>query len=226
MQFFPVHPRIQRHRHRHLACQRQKFPQQLALHRCKSGKSVQHHFAASEHPGFVHPFADHIQDFLRGHVPLPQIFPESPVNHLDVLQLVKQHRLPGGNLQQLIHPGRADIVLHQLGDQGFHLADRSRLLQTVPQHLQIFPLLLHYPLQHQGFPGILQHRPGVSAHLLENPVGEALKAEHVDIQDAAPAAHGHQLLLGLHAELLRHDHQIPSVRMPPGLVQHSLIQKM
>ncbi len=48
--------------------------------------------------------------------------------------------------------------------------------------------------------------------LLEDAVGEAPEGEHIHIQDALRAARQDKILLRLHRILLRHDHEIITVR--------------
>jgi hypothetical protein len=45
------------------------------------------------------------------------------------------------------------------------------------------------------------------AHFLKDPVCKALETEDVNVHDAPPGVHHHQILLRLHGKLFRHEDQ-------------------
>ena len=76
-------------------------------------------------------------------------------------------------------------------------------------------LLLHYDFpQHQVLSRLSEHGPAVASHLFKHAVRQPAKAQDVNVHDPPVRMHHHEVLLRLHRKLLRHDHQIITVRMP------------
>ncbi len=87
------------------------------------------------------------------------------------------------------------------------------------QNRQFLFQLSRHPLEYQALSCVVQYRNVLPAHLLQNPVSQAAKTEHVYVQDTALVVQKHQILLGLHGKLIRHNHQkiLPGVfSRPPG----------
>ena len=74
-------------------------------------------------------------------------------------------------------------------------AKRRQLVLQIRRHL----------LEHQALARVVQHRGLPSAYLLQDAVAQTAEAQDIDVQDATAVAQEHQVLLGLHGELVGHD---------------------
>ena len=87
----------------------------------------------------------------------------------------------------------------------------------------MLPVLLGQTPDHQAFARLLQHL-SAAAHFIKHMIGQALKALHIDIHNAVRRVARHQILLGLHGKLFRHEQHIPLPGMGNGIPDDLLLQ--
>ena len=110
----------------------------------------------------------------------------------------------------------ADAVLHEFGEHRFDLIDHARRVDPPLQDLQIVRAARSHPPQQQALADIVQDSAPVLPRLLEDAVGQAAEAQHVNIHQDPGRMVLHQVPLGLHGILLRHDHDIFCTVPAPG----------
>ena len=101
----------------------QHFPQHLVLKRRKSGKPIQYDHTVLQHSRFVHHIAENVQNFFFCNIFICKIFFKCLIHHLDILQFPGKIRRLICLRDHIIHAIRGNVVLRQLGNNGFHLTD-------------------------------------------------------------------------------------------------------
>ena len=97
-------------------------------------------------------------------------------------------------------------------------------LQVASENREIFPLLSRHLAKHQTLSRIIQNRQFLAAHLFHNPMGQSAEAQNVNIHNRVAGMFHHQVHLGLHGKLIRHDKQVIFIRMLQGLVYDMVMQ--
>ena len=123
----------------------------------------------------------HLQKFLRRHIVLRHPLLKGLVEDTDILPFIIEAWLALKAFQDPVHLFRLDPVLSQLRDHGFHLADVAVFLHTSSEKGQLFLVLHGAATDHQIFSGLLEDPPPVRPQVLQNPEGQTLKAQHINI---------------------------------------------
>ncbi len=92
------------------------------------------------------------------------------------------------------------------------------------KHHQLPPVLSRHLPQHHGLAHVIQHLKVLHGQLLENPVGQPLKADNINIHGAVVWMAGHNVLLGLHGELLRNNDKIKLLRVLNRFLNDPVVQ--
>ena len=144
---------------------------------------------------------------------ISQIVPEGLIQHPDIPELFLQQRVFRGLFQHMGQLLLSDIVLHEFRKERFDFVQTAGAVHLAAQVGQIPGSFLGQFPQHHAFSRVGQDGAGIAPHLLEHPVGQALEAQHIDIQDALARGLLHHGPLGLHGELLRHNDIIKYIRV-------------
>ena len=78
--------------------------------------------------------------------------------------------------------------------------------------------------EHHGLSHVIQHRQALHRQFFKHPVGQALKADNINIHHTVVRMQRHNLLLGLHGKLFRHQGKIAAAGICHGLADQILIQ--
>ena len=206
--------------HTDLFRQPQQLLQQFHLYGGKSIVAIQGDDAASHRLRLLYHLLQRVQKLLHRQVHPLQIFPEALIDYQHILQFKIQLRI----LLILLHDApeflRLHPVLRKLREQGFDLGYVAQLLQVSAQEHQLVFLLLGDAAQNQVLARILQDPAVLASHFAKDPVRQTFKAQHVDIHDPVPGMHPHQILLGLHSKLFRHNDQELLLRILHGPPDH------
>ena len=201
---------------------RQKLLQHAKLYRGEAGEAVKEKRRAVKNMGIRQGLVEPVQKLLLRHEAVAlHIGKKGLVDHGQILQLA----LHIGGIAPFRHQPqhlRQNPVLVELGNLGLQLIQEARLVQLTLVETELrTELSQHLPEDHD-FSEIVDDSWQCNAFFLKNPVGHALKAHDVDVQDAVPPV----LRMGqdppLHGQgvLLRH-HQNPLLlKIPRSLPEH------
>ena len=123
--FIRVLPLIHNNRHINLRTEPEQFSKHTDLHRRKSGKPIHQHLTVFDQRRFFQLPRQNFQHILRRHITVFQIFLKRAVDHTGVLQFCRQQLFLPRLFRPRIKLGRRNLVLLQLGDQRFHLRNRT-----------------------------------------------------------------------------------------------------
>ena len=220
-----VFPSVRQHGHDDLLRLLHQHAQHPLLYRREIHEAVHRHNRSPHQPGLRQALRQKPQGFLRGHIALFHVLPEALIEHGQILQLVIQPAPSAGVFRQRLQLLRPDPVLHELRQHGLHLMDIARLIQAGADYRGFLLQPSRYPADHQALSRVIQHRPGILAHLFKDPVGQTRKGKRVDVHDPLPGMQPHQFRLSLHTELIRHDEEKILLRMLHGTLYDLTVQR-
>ena len=123
--FVRILPLIHNNRHINLRTKPEQFSKHTDLHRRKSGKPIHQHLTVFDQRRFFQFSRQNLQHILRRHIAVLQILLKCAVDYPGVFQLCSQQLFFSRLLRPRIKLGRRNLVLLQLGDQRFHLRNRT-----------------------------------------------------------------------------------------------------
>ena len=120
-----------------------------------------------------------------------------------------------------LHP-----VLQKLGDQRFHLPEGTLFPHRSAEHRQIISTRTDHAFQDERFSEISENRTRIASGLSEDTPRQTIEGQDIDIQKAVPGMHRDQILLSLHRELFRHNHDIIPLRAADRFIDQFLIYRI
>ena len=221
----PVQLLLQIHRQRadHILGSADHNPCQAVLHRSQARKAVHKNHAVPEFSPPRQLTAQDIQNLLRRNAPGLDVLFKFPVKNLQIFKLRSQKPPVRGlpHLGQIIRP---QAILIELRYLGLHLIDKPRLIQMPAVKSELSPSAARSLPQDHGFSRIVQNHRHLDSQILKYPIGQALKAQYVDIHNPMTGMKTYNFPLGLHSILLRHHKKIGKLRMLHGFLNCPLIQ--
>ena len=88
---------------------------------------------------------------------------------------------------------------------------------------QVLPFFGGHFSKDHGFAHVVQHLGMLHRQLLEHPVGQTLKAYDINVHGSVVRVQGHDIFLGLHGKLFRHNGYILDMGFFYGLADQMFI---
>ena len=195
--------------HEGLRCHRQDLLENTKLDRCEAGEAIERHDRIPQQLRLRKVCIQLVEDFLLRMIAVRlHVLLEMFIDQRDILELA-----PGvlrlGALCRKVQHLRGDVVLIKLGDLGLQTLEEARLIELTLVQAQLPPDLLRHRAENHDLSGIVDDGHRLEAELLEDTIGQTVKAQHVDVQDASPRIRRMREDLLLHRQgiLLRHDQE-------------------
>ena len=162
-------------RHHHFLTDREQFSHHPHLDRRKTCIAIQKQHTALHLLRKRQGLLKGIHHLFPCHIMILQISGKSLIKNRYVLKLHLQQCPVSRILYHLLNVTVLNIVLHKLGQNGFHLIQISGLAHLSAKIREIFAMLLDHFLKHHALASLFQQCTAVASNLLQNTVCQTLK---------------------------------------------------
>ena len=210
--------------HEGLRCHRQDLLENTKLDRCEAGEAIECHDRIPQQLRLWKVRIQLVEDFLlRMIAVLLHVLLKMLIDQRDILELTPGILRLGALCSEVQHL-RRNVVLIELRDLRLQTLEEARLVELTPVQAQLPPDFLRYGAEDHDLSGIVDDGHRLKTELLEDTIGQTVKAQHIDVQDAAARIRRMREDLLLHRQgiLLRHDQEPVLTEILRGVLQEVL----